>query len=414
MMRLLVWCAVIVMGCSAVEAVTLQVETVSGDSIFFAPAGDTVSVAVSVDSEEQVLTGVEVFLQYDPRFFNVVDTVRASLLFGTVLIDTTRVLSDSVAVVHFADADLVGKAVGGVLFVVDFVVLKEVPLSSSLKLLQDNTLYRSAYTTASDVGNTIAFERILPLLFDDLPPVLHVPPLLVMKEDNVRVVDLRTLATDRESGYQLIWSVVSSSDRVLAQVTDSLTVILTPQKDFSGQVILDLTVTDGNGGQANGSVVLNVASVNDLPEWIAGALPDSVVLSGRSAFIDLDRAVIDVDGDALTWTGQGSGDVGLDIQNATAQIFAPGDWVGEETIFISVSDGSDNGVGVSILVVRRQPLPVLLGDLNGDAEVNFSDFIVFAQAFGQTNSASTADLNGDGRVDFSDFLIFAQNFGRKL
>ncbi|MGA1196714.1 MAG: cadherin-like domain-containing protein [Candidatus Latescibacterota bacterium] len=414
MMRLLVWCVVIVVVGTPVEAVTLRVETVGGDSTFFAPEGDTVSVALRVDSEDQVLTGVEVFLQYDPRFFAVADTIRASQLFGTVLIDTTRALSDSVAVVHFADADLVGKAVTGSLFVVDFVILKNVPLHATLKLLQDNITYRSAYTTASDVGNTVAFEHIVPLLFDDLPPELHLPPLLVMKEDDVRVVDLQALAIDRESGNRLVWSVVSSSERVFTQVTDSLTVVLTPQKDFSGQVILEVMVTDGNGGQANGSVVLNVASVNDLPEWIAGALPDSVVLNGRSAVVDLGRAVKDVDGDVLVWSGQGTGDVGLDIQGAMAQIFAPVDWVGAETISISVSDGIGDEVPVSLLVVRRQPLSALLGDLNGDAEVNFTDFIVFAQAFGQANATSGADLNGDGRVDFPDFLIFAQNFGRKL
>jgi hypothetical protein len=414
MMRLLVWCVVIVVVGTPVEAVTLRVETVGGDSTFFAPEGDTVSVALRVDSEDQVLTGVEVFLQYDPRFFAVADTIRASQLFGTVLIDTTRALSDSVAVVHFADADLVGKAVTGSLFVVDFVILKNVPLHATLKLLQDNITYRSAYTTASDVGNTVAFEHIVPLLFDDLPPELHLPPLLVMKEDDVRVVDLQALAIDRESGNRLVWSVVSSSERVFTQVTDSLTVVLTPQKDFSGQVILEVMVTDGNGGQANGSVVLNVASVNDLPVWIAGALPDSVVLNGRSAVVDLGRAVKDVDGDVLVWSGQGTGDVGLDIQGAMAQIFAPVDWVGAETISISVSDGIGDEVPVSLLVVRRQPLSALLGDLNGDAEVNFTDFIVFAQAFGQANATSGADLNGDGRVDFPDFLIFAQNFGRKL
>lgn len=414
MMRLLVWCAVFVTCGISVEAVTLRVETVGGDSTFFAPAGDTVSVAVSVDSGEQLLTGVEVFLQYDPRFFIVADTVRASLVFGTVLIDTTRALSDSVAVVHFADANLVGKSVDGVLFVVDFVVLQGAPLTASLHLLTDDMTYQSAYTTASDEGNTFAFERVLPLLFDDLPPTLQLPPILVMKEDDVRVVDLRPFAIDRESGSQLTWSVVSLSDRVFAQITDSLTVTLRPQKDFSGQVVLVLTARDGNGGQAQGEVVLNVASTNDLPEWIAGALPDSVVLSGRSALVDLRRAVRDVDGDELMWTGQGAGDVALNIQKATAEIYAPADWVGEETISISVSDGIGDAVSVSVLVVRRQPLGVLLGDLNGDAEVNFSDFIVLAQAFGQASSVSVADLNGDGRVDFSDFLIFAQNFGRKL
>jgi hypothetical protein len=51
----------------------------------------------------------------------------------------------------------------------------------------------------------------------------------------------------------------------------------------------------------------------------------------------------------------------------------------------------------------------LLGDFNGDGEVNFSDFFVFADGFGGTRS--DLDLTGDGEVNFSDFFVFADVFG---
>ena len=98
------------------------------------------------------------FLQYDPRSFAFVDTLRESLLFGRVLIDTQRVLSDSVAVLHFAEADLVGKSVNGMLFSADFVVLSG-GVGASFGVLNQGISYQSAYTTVSAVGETFGFEK---------------------------------------------------------------------------------------------------------------------------------------------------------------------------------------------------------------------------------------------------------------
>ncbi|MBT3604541.1 MAG: hypothetical protein HN521_15905, partial [Candidatus Latescibacteria bacterium] len=237
MVRLLfVWCAVFLFANAPIGAVTLRVETSAGDSIFFAPSGDTVSVSVVVDSEGQALTGVELFLQYDPRSFAFVDTLRESLLFGRVLIDTQRVLSDSVAVLHFAEADLVGKSVNGMLFSADFVVLSG-GVGASFGVLNQGISYQSAYTTVSAVGETFGFEKKQTLRYVDLPPVLQLPPLLAMKEDRVLVVNLRPLAVDAESGDGLVWSVVSKSDQLVALVTDTLTVVLTPAENFNGQAV---------------------------------------------------------------------------------------------------------------------------------------------------------------------------------
>lgn len=54
-------------------------------------------------------------------------------------------------------------------------------------------------------------------------------------------------------------------------------------------------------------------------------------------------------------------------------------------------------------------------DVNGDGQVDFGDFVLFAQRFG-TNRGDEGydaryDLDGDGTVGFSDFVIFAGAFG---
>ena len=53
----------------------------------------------------------------------------------------------------------------------------------------------------------------------------------------------------------------------------------------------------------------------------------------------------------------------------------------------------------------------LLGDSNLDGEVNFLDFLVLAEHFGQAGGWAEGDFNGDGELDFLDFLDLANNFG---
>ena len=55
-------------------------------------------------------------------------------------------------------------------------------------------------------------------------------------------------------------------------------------------------------------------------------------------------------------------------------------------------------------------------DVNGDGQVDFSDFVVFAQKFGQRQGDegydARCDLDGDETIGFADFLIFAGAFGK--
>jgi len=77
------------------------------------------------------------------------------------------------------------------------------------------------------------------------------------------------------------------------------------------------------------------------------------------------------------------------------------------------------GTGCSGLTAVNLPLP---GDLDGDGDVDLSDFTVFQLCFGGSNSPPApncpagvdADLDGDGDVDLADFLIFQKNFTGSL
>jgi hypothetical protein len=55
-----------------------------------------------------------------------------------------------------------------------------------------------------------------------------------------------------------------------------------------------------------------------------------------------------------------------------------------------------------------------MGDANDDGTVNFSDFIILSQNFGQSGTWSNANFNTDSIIDFTDFITLSQNFGKTI
>ena len=62
------------------------------------------------------------------------------------------------------------------------------------------------------------------------------------------------------------------------------------------------------------------------------------------------------------------------------------------------------------------PAVVLTADFDGSGQVDFSDFLAFAQRFGTRSGEAgfdeAFDLDASGAVDFSDFIMFVQQFGK--
>jgi len=57
-------------------------------------------------------------------------------------------------------------------------------------------------------------------------------------------------------------------------------------------------------------------------------------------------------------------------------------------------------------------LAPLLGDVNGDGQIDLSDFGVIKANFGTGTTPEQGDLNGDSKVDLSDFGVLKANFGK--
>ncbi len=65
-----------------------------------------------------------------------------------------------------------------------------------------------------------------------------------------------------------------------------------------------------------------------------------------------------------------------------------------------------------VLVLQDDEGNTILGDFDGNADVNFDDFFIFADNFGQEDFNEATDLDSSGAVNFDDFFIFADNFGK--
>lgn len=78
-------------------------------------------------------------------------------------------------------------------------------------------------------------------------------------------------------------------------------------------------------------------------------------------------------------------------------------------------DGQFETISIDMTIaLRSTPSP----DFDGDGQVGFTDFVLFASQFGSTRGDGTYeakyDLDVDNAIGFSDFVIFTRDFGKKV
>ena len=62
---------------------------------------------------------------------------------------------------------------------------------------------------------------------------------------------------------------------------------------------------------------------------------------------------------------------------------------------------------------KNNDLPPKSGDANSDGKVDFEDFLILANHFGNVDAVwAEGDFDGDTQVRFEDFLVLSKNFGR--
>ena len=108
---------------------------------------------------------------------------------------------------------------------------------------------------------------------------------------------------------------------------------------------------------------------------------------------------------AFTVTGGGgtlsTATATTDSRGQAAATLTLGGSPGPNTVEVTVE-----GLETTLFTATARAMP----DFDGDGEVGFADFFLFAEAFG--GSDPRFDLDGSGSVDFADFFLFAESFGQ--
>ncbi|MYB58011.1 MAG: hypothetical protein F4X51_16600 [Gemmatimonadetes bacterium] len=224
--------------------------------------------------------------------------------------------------------------------------------------------------------------------------------------------------------------------------------------DGSYALLLNQNVVDAQGGMAElGAVVgINIITGEGDPETLiqvvngASVTDLQIMLQTEPEPVEINEvSVQSIDAENNSFSIQrGSHQVRIDVSQALmisldqgnpeeilamffsgnvddlAQLFFPiSDLMPGDTVSIIGIQISDSPTVVqALMVIRQAPSQTRSADLDGDGDVDFSDFLLFAAAFGTSEGVpgynAAADLDGDGTVAFSDFLIFANAFGKPV
>jgi trimeric autotransporter adhesin len=171
-----------------------------------------------------------------------------------------------------------------------------------------------------------------------------------------------------------------------------------------------VTVAGSEAGEGGDGSAATEAKLN---------FPRSLTVDGSGRIFVSDERndrvrVISADGIMLTVAGNGTRGYGGDgLDSSQALLSAPRGLAIDTDGHLLIADTGN--ARLRRIEHAATPRPVILeipqspSDFTEDGIVDFSDFLVFVQAFGSTLPAF--DLDDDGLVAFGDFLLFAAAFG---
>ncbi len=185
-------------------------------------------------------------------------------------------------------------------------------------------------------------------------------------------------------------------------------------KPGKGQkVTVDIAATSGARGLAGYQVVLThdpVQLIYDgfaVADLFSGAAP-IVTQSGNQLTISV----------AFLGTGPTRADAGSlgQVTFKTSSTFAGATTISLTSAQVSTPDLKTTRLNTGGTVVTIGGAQTIGPDFDSDGQIGFTDFILFAQAFGKTKNDAAFDtrfdLDSDGQVGFTDFITFAQAFGK--
>ena len=162
------------------------------------------------------------------------------------------------------------------------------------------------------------------------------------------VFNIQLTATDAD-GDELTYGATADNDAIIKVIKNNLTV--TPKENFYGPIKINLAVSDGKSTDES-SFILNVDPINDPP--ILESILSMTKFSKNQ--IDLTMSGSDIDGDNLTYSVVGDGEVDFDIKDNIVIVKPKKNYKGSTPITLTTSDGTSS-IDTSFTLIN--PIPGL-------------------------------------------------------
>lgn len=179
-------------------------------------------------------------------------------------------------------------------------------------------------------------------------------------------------------------------------------IIYTPDENYNGSDSFVITMTDNAGYSTTKTISLNIESVNDIPVITI----DSTITIDEDNHISLTFNIADVEDEALTLvleTNANNGEVTID---ATYVTYTPSEnFYGDDTFTLSVTDSNGakvtKTIAVTITSINDIPIIEIVSIMTTDKNKNTSIEYIFSDADGDIVSASinTQAIHGIVSVD---------------
>lgn len=227
-------------------------------------------------------------------------------------------------------------------------------------------------------------------------------------------VNVTANAADAESGVQNVtFGVTGRSDLTFVDTTAPYEYSLNTSVLTNGSVTLTIVATNGAGLTTSRSRAVTVNNTTTPP-------PDT---TAPTVTITSPTNGSTITGDSVAINVSASDDVAvskvelyLDGSLQTTDTSSPYAFSvsslssGSHQLYAIATDTSNNTKQSATITITTQQFKA--GDINGDGNVNLTDFFIIRVNFNQTGKTrAEGDLNGDGTVTLADFFILRQNFG---
>jgi len=265
------------------------------------------------------------------------------------------------------------------------------------------------YTVIDGQGATSTGNVIVNVdAFNDAPVVDDRLSVSVDEDDqlNLTLTDLLAGISDVDDDGLSVFGITQVENGTAELTAAGIT--FTPDENFNGSASISYVVTDGNGGNATVTQVIDVTSINDAPIVISD-IETLEVPAGLDSFFAAENfsdLFLDVEDNTITFvSAQNVINGTIDIDENDILIFSPDEgFSGLGSFDVTVTDGeleATTTISLSVLTENASPIvgDIDLGTTSEDMAIIFSDTDLLTNSTDVDNDELTVtDVNIDSAI----------------